>query len=124
MPVLKHTSPTGAGLPVCAPKPRPQNTEPSARTSAAVAPEGGVFWADLGSCMGALIRLAGSPGGVPARSGKVRPVAAITAAQCLAGMDRDWRHLRTASGPTPVSLAAASAPPSFWMISSTLIVMR
>ena len=40
MPVLKQISPTGAGVPVCAPKPRPQNTVPSARTSAAVAPGG------------------------------------------------------------------------------------
>ena len=46
MPVLKQTSPTGAGARVWAPKPRPQNTAPSARTRAAVAPGGG--WDRIG----------------------------------------------------------------------------
>src|ERR1700688_1275946 len=112
MPVLKQTSPSGAGWLVCAPKPRPQNTAPSASTSAAVAPGG----TSLAS------RMVGSvvP---PGRSDSVRPVAAITAAQWRDGMEPAWRHFRTASVPTPVRRAAASAPPSRSMIESTSVVM-
>ncbi len=51
------------------------------------------------------------------------PVAVITAAQWREGMDPAWRHFRTASVPTPVRRAAASAPPSRSMIDSTLAVM-
>ncbi len=59
----------------------------------------------------------------PCRSASARPVAAITAAQWRDGIDPAWRHLRTASVPTPVSRAAASAPPSRSMMDSTLVVM-
>ena len=117
MPVLKQTSPTGAGSAVCAPKPRPQNTVPSASTNAAVAPVGvGPPSGGVGSVRGAT-----TP---PDRSDKARPVAAITAAQWRDGIDPAWRHLRTASVPTPVRRAAASAPPRRSTTESTLNVMR
>src|SRR5579872_1351815 len=112
MPVLKQTSPTGTGSVVCAPKPRPQKVAPSARTNTAVAPLGTpVSPATVGS------------EAAPDISARVRPVAAMTAAQWRDGMEPDWRHLRTASVPTPVSRAAASGPPSWSMIESTPIVM-
>jgi len=59
----------------------------------------------------------------PDRSDRSNPVAEITACQCRDGMARAWRHFRTASVLTPVSRAAASAPPSRSITSSTLTVM-
>ena len=61
--------------------------------------------------------------GPPGRSDNARPVAAITAAQWRDGIDPAWRHLRTASVPTPVRRAAASAPPRRSMTLSTSMVM-
>src|ERR1700732_1170456 len=117
MPVLKQTSPTGADASVWAPNPRPQNTEPSARTSAAVAPCGTSFGSARGggSEWGAV--------GPPDRSRRVRPVAVMTAAQWRAGMDPAWRHFRTASVPTPVRRAAGSGPARRASNDSTLAVM-
>ena len=43
--VLKHTSPTAVPMP---PQPRPQNTEPSASASTAVAPGGAVARLEVG----------------------------------------------------------------------------
>src|SRR5215217_3920168 len=111
MPVLKQTSPTGAGVEECAPKPRPQNKLPSARTSTAVAPDG----ISSGSAVS---------GDEPSRrSANVKPVAAITAYQWRDGTAPAWRHLRTASVLTPVRREAASAPPSRSRISSIVRAM-
>src|SRR5271165_6621904 len=106
MPVLKQTSPTGAGDPVWAPNPRPQNTAPSASTSAAVAPSGGPS------------PRSDSP--VAEKSANPTRPPAIIPGQCREGIAPACRHLRTASVPTPASRAVASWPPNRSMISSTL----
>jgi hypothetical protein len=119
MPVLKQTSPAAVRR---APKPRPQNTEPSPSTRTAVAPSGTLF---SGSGMGAVSTVgegAMPAEGAPGMSDKARPVAPITAGQCRAGMARAWRHLRTASVPTPHRAAAASCPPRRRTTSSTLAI--
>ena len=67
--------------------------------------------------------MAGGFSSAPGISLSDSPVAAMMLGQWRDGMLRLWRHLRTASVPTPKRRATASAPPMVSMMLSTVTVL-